>query len=115
MRYDLPVTSDPPSLEEFKNMLVSQLLMSAFWQNVEKLEINMLNIPIIMGNSLLRKQENSDRLKVILTNHTSNSIFFRPCYPKFYFKHGWLFVNLFVQLPRNYILICRNTFALQPC
>ena len=59
MRYDLPVTSDPPSLEEFQETLIIHLLKTSFWQNEEKLPINMLNIPIIMGSALLRKQENN--------------------------------------------------------
>ena len=60
MKFDFKDKSDPPSLQDFKNLLLKQLVKSAFFQNVPPLQINMLKLPLIMPSSLLGTQTNSD-------------------------------------------------------
>ena len=62
--FDFEDTSKPPDLQDFKNLLIKH------FQNEPKLQINMLNLPIIMPKSLLGKQVNSDVDKKSLLDKT---------------------------------------------
>ena len=50
-------------LEDFKVAQVRDLMKTAFWQNEQPSEVNLLKIPIIMAPALLRQQVNNDVLK----------------------------------------------------
>ena len=75
MKFDFDDKSDPPSLQDFKNLLLKQVAKSAFFQNEPQLEINMLKLPIIMASSLLGSQTNNDVDKKSLLDQ---EIFYLP-------------------------------------
>ena len=60
MKYDFEDSSDPPNLQDFKELLLKHVAKSAFFQNEPDLNINMLKLPIIMASSLLGTQTNHD-------------------------------------------------------
>ena len=75
MKFDFEDKSDPPSLQDFKNLILKQVAKSAFFQNEPQLEINMLKLPIIMASSLLGSQTNNDVDKKSLLDQ---EIFYLP-------------------------------------
>ena len=78
MKFDFQDTSEPPDLEEFKCTLVKRLLKSAFWQNEQPEDVNMLKLPIIMAPVMMKKQVNNDITKDSLLDksitHTAETL-----------------------------------------
>ena len=70
MKFDYDDKSKPPNLQEFKVILIKNLMKRAFFQNEPKLVINMLKLPIIIAPSLLGSQTNHDAEKKSLLDQT---------------------------------------------
>ena len=66
MEYNYDDSSEIPNLEDFKEELIEEILMSVFFRKKSDHKINMLKLPIITAPSLLRKQVNNDILKQTL-------------------------------------------------
>ena len=66
MEYNYDDSSEIPNLEDFKEELIEEILMSVFFRKKSDHKINMLKLPIISAPSLLRKQVNNDILKQTL-------------------------------------------------
>ena len=66
MEYNYDDSTEIPNLEDFKEELIEEILMSVFFRKKSDHKINMLKLPIISAPSLLRKQVNNDILKQTL-------------------------------------------------
>ena len=66
MEYNYQDTSEVPSLEEFKEELIEDLLKSAFFQFKSDKKYNMLKLPVIAAPCLIGKQVNNDISKQTL-------------------------------------------------
>ena len=70
MKFDYEDKSEPPNLQEFKVVLIRNLVKRSFFQKEPKLLINMLKLPIIIAPSLLGSQTNHDVEKQSLLDKT---------------------------------------------
>ena len=75
MVFDYSDTSEPLDLQTFKHILLKQLMTKAYFQDVPKLVINMLKLPIIIAPSMLGKQVNNDVKKESLLD---KNIVYKP-------------------------------------
>ena len=66
MSYDYDDESEVPDLMTFKEELIEEIMMSAFFQYKSGKTWNMLKIPTISPTSTLRKQVNNEKLKKTL-------------------------------------------------